>query len=136
MIKSNYTPDEAFTRIATELPSVFGGEILAMYEEIEKTNRRRKDAYRDLSDRCGVPEVDAFVNALVMQDTMGNSLSDSLGSLKNELRSKEESAIASNLAKIKTRLSGPTMLSMLSFLILLAAGIGITISGFVTGLQL
>ena len=134
LIKSGYPADEAFVQVADAIPSPFSVELLHTMDEIESAQRRRVDAYADLANHCGVPEVEAFVQTVVMHETLGSSIAESLESLKRELRSKEENELTSKLMTIQNRLNGPMVVSLISFIVLLLGSIAITFMKFSHGL--
>lgn len=77
--------DGAVAQVAHRRENALSHEFRRLLVEFQM-GRQRRDALRELAQRCGVPEVTRFMNAVTQADSLGAPLSKALGDLADDLR--------------------------------------------------
>ena len=77
--------DAAMIRVARNGKGELAGELIRAMQDIQ-VGQPRRDAYVDLAERCGVPELRRFMRSIVQAETYGLALSDVLHTQADEMR--------------------------------------------------
>ncbi len=77
--------DAALARVAEKVEGPFSDELRRSLREIA-LGKMRKDALRELGERTGVPDLIAFVNAVIQAEQMGSSIGTVLRVQAEQLR--------------------------------------------------
>src|SRR5690606_34323368 len=64
--------EAALARVAEKIQGPFGEELTVMLQDVA-LGKLRRDALREVAERTGVPDLTAFINAVVQAETMGTS---------------------------------------------------------------
>jgi tight adherence protein C len=101
--------DSAITRVANEMASTNKvlSEELTIYNLEMRAGKLRRDALKNLSMRCGVPEVDNLVTLLIQTDKFGTSISKSLRVYSDTMRVQRMQRAEEIAAKIPIKLLFP-----------------------------
>jgi tight adherence protein C len=65
--------DASFARVSEKLAGPVGDEFAELLREVAM-GKARRDALRDMGERTGVPDLQAFANAIVQAEELGTSL--------------------------------------------------------------
>ena len=65
--------EAALARVAEKVEGPFGEELTVMLHEVS-LGRLRREAMKDLGERVGLPDLTAFINAVIQAESMGTSI--------------------------------------------------------------
>ena len=123
-VEAGQSLDQAILRVAKEMRTGYP----ALAEEFEivnhevKAGKDRVSVLKDMSERCGVPDVHAFVTVLVQSATFGTSIADALRVYADEMRDKRVMRAEEKANTLPTKLTLGTMtLTVPPLLIILLA---------------
>lgn len=77
--------DAALSRVAEKEEGPFGEELTITLREIS-LGKLRRDALKELSERCGIEDLTTFVNAVIQAESMGTSIATVLRVQAEQLR--------------------------------------------------
>lgn len=106
--------EDAIKRIVKRSDSnnIIVHEFQRMIEEIN-AGKRKKEALRDLADRCGVKEIDTLVTQIIQSEALGTPMAETLKNQAGRMRE-----LKKQLAEIKARKASITLLLPTVFLLL------------------
>jgi tight adherence protein C len=79
--------EAAMAKVAEKVEGPFGEELNIMLREVSM-GKLRRDALREVSERTGVPDLTAFINAVIQAETMGTSIAAVLRVQAEQMRMK------------------------------------------------
>ena len=79
--------EASLARVAEKAEGPFGEELSVMLREVQM-GKLRRDAMREMADRTGVPDLTAFINAVVQAESMGTSIAAVLRVQAEQMRIK------------------------------------------------
>lgn len=79
--------EAAMGRVAEKVEGPFGEELNIMLREVS-LGKLRRDALREVAERTGVPDLTAFINAVVQAESMGTSIAAVLRVQAEQMRTK------------------------------------------------
>ncbi|EBA13308.1 type II secretion system F family protein [Roseobacter sp. CCS2] len=133
-VEAGQSLDQSIIRVARELKSGFP-ELAEEFEIVSQEAKAGKDkntVLKDMSDRCGVPDIASFVTVLVQSSQFGTSIADALRVYSAEMRDKRVMRAEEKANKLPTKMTLATM--MLTVPPLMAMLIGPSIYAIVTSL--
>ncbi len=133
-VEAGQSLDQSIIRVARELKSGFP-ELAEEFEIVSQESKAGKDkntVLKDMSDRCGVPDITSFVTVLVQSSQFGTSIADALRVYSSEMRDKRVMRAEEKANKLPTKMTLATM--MLTVPPLMAMLIGPSIYAIVTSL--
>ena len=133
-VEAGQSLDQAIIRVARELKSGFP-ELAEEFEIVSQESKAGKDkntVLKDMSDRCGVPDITSFVTVLVQSSQFGTSIADALRVYSSEMRDKRVMRAEEKANKLPTKMTLATM--MLTVPPLMAMLIGPSIYAIVVSL--
>jgi tight adherence protein C len=89
--------------------------------ELNFLNERRQ-AYENLIDRTGLPELNALVNTLIQSEKYGTALSQALRVLSSEMRTERLAKAEEKAARLPAILTVPMIIFILPFLFVILMG--------------
>ena len=123
-VEAGQSLDQSILRVSKEMRSGYP----ALAEEFEivnhevKAGKDRITVLKDMSERCGVPDVQAFVTVLVQSASFGTSIADALRVYAEEMRDKRVMRAEEKANVLPTKLTLGTMtLTVPPLLIILLA---------------
>lgn len=99
-------------------------ELSLMGLEI-RAGTRRSDAFRNLADRTGEPELKKLVSMLIQTDRFGTSVADSLRTHSDFMRVRRRQDAEERAAKVGIKLVFPIFFFLLPSMVLVSAGPGL-----------
>jgi len=127
--------DESIARVGDELKR--GHPLLAWHFDLLsaelRAGKNRDAAFRALSDRIGIDEVQSFVALIVQTEVLGTSMADTLRSMSDDMRQRRLLRAEEMAQKVSTKLSMVLMTFVLPVLLMVI--IAPAISRAVVGLR-
>jgi tight adherence protein C len=116
--------DAALLHVRRSITGPLAEEIGRMLHEMQ-LGVARVDAFRHLSERIDIPELRAFVLAMIQADVFGVSISSVLRTQAGEIRTKRRQRAEERAMKVPTKLLFPMLFCILPamFVVLVAPGV-------------
>ena len=111
-VEAGQSLDQSIIRVARELKSGFP-ELAEEFEVVGQESKAGKDkntVLKDMSDRCGVPDIASFVTVLVQSSQFGTSIADALRVYSSEMRDKRVMRAEEKANKLPTKMTLATMM--------------------------
>ncbi len=123
-VEAGQSLDQAIMRVSTEIQSAYPtlSEELALVSHEIRAGKDRATVLRDMSERCGVPDISSFVTVLVQSATFGTSISDALRVYAAEMRDKRVMRAEEKANVLPTKLTIGTMLFTVPPLLIILVG--------------
>lgn len=123
-VEAGQSLDQAIIRVAGEMKA--GYPALAMeFETVAHEMKAGKDkvsVLRDMSERCGVPDVSSFVTVLIQSATFGTSVAEALRVYASEMRDKRIMRAEEKANKLPTKMTLATMMLTVPPLLIILIG--------------
>ena len=113
--------DAAFQRVAEKLQGPFTDEVRQMLLEVEM-GRPRREALEDLANRTGVPELVAFVNAVIQAQQLGTNLGRVLRAQAHQMRVKRRQRAEETARRMPVKMVFPLVFCMMPSLFIVILG--------------
>ena len=116
--------DSALIRIGEEQRRVsthISREFLYTNQQI-LIGKTREEALRDLAKRCGVPEMDSLVRAILQSNKLGTSMVKTLRAQADALRKKQKQDIHAQILKAPVKLIFPLLFFIFPTLLIVILG--------------
>lgn len=123
-VEAGQSLDQAIIRVAAELRAGFP-DLADEYELVSYEMKAGKDkinVLRDMSERCGVPDVASFVTVLIQSQQFGTSIADALRVYAEEMRDKRVMRAEEKANKLPTKMTLATMMLTVPPLLLILIG--------------
>ncbi len=123
-VEAGQSLDQSILRVAREMERGYP----ALAEEFEtvarevKAGKERIAVLKDMSERCGVVDVQSFVTVLVQSATFGTSIADALRVFAGEMRDKRVMRAEEKANVLPTKLTLGTMLLTVPPLLIILVG--------------
>jgi len=115
--------DAALAQVTKNVPGPLAEEIGRLLQEMQ-IGVSRVDAFRHLSERTDVPELQSFVLSMIQADLFGVSIANVLRAQSRELRSKRRQRAEELAQKIPVKLLFPMIFLVLPALFIIVLGPG------------
>jgi tight adherence protein C len=123
-VEAGQSLDQSILRVAKESRAGYpalADEFDTVANEV-KAGKERKEVLRDMSDRCGIPDVASFVTTLIQSATFGTSIAEALRVYSAEMRDKRVMRAEEKANVLPTKLTLGTMLFTLPPLLIILIG--------------
>jgi tight adherence protein C len=107
--------------VAEKLQGPFTDEIRQMLLEVEM-GRPRREALEDLANRTGVPELVAFVNAVIQAQQLGTNLGRVLRAQAHQMRVKRRQRAEETARRMPVKMVFPLVFCMMPSLFIVILG--------------
>jgi tight adherence protein C len=115
--------DAALSQVTKNVPGPLAEEIGRLLQEMQ-IGASRIEAFRHLSERTNVPELQSFVLSMIQADLFGVSIANVLRAQSRELRSKRRQRAEEIAQKIPVKLLFPMIFLVLPALFIVVLGPG------------
>lgn len=113
--------DAAVDRVVENVPGPLSAEFATVLGEI-RAGASRSDALRSMDQRCNVPEIRAFVLAMIQADTFGVSIGRVLRSQADEMRIKRRQHAQEQAMKAPVKMLLPMVFCIFPALFVVVLG--------------
>ncbi len=123
-VEAGQSMDQAILRVSSELKSGFP-ELAEEYELVSHEMKAGKDktqVLRDMSERCGVPDIASFVTVLIQSQQFGTSVAEALRVYAGEMRDKRIMRAEEKANKLPTKMTLATMMLTVPPLLIILIG--------------
>lgn len=135
-VEAGQSLDQSILRVAREMRAGYpalADEFELVSQEV-KAGKERVSVLKDMSERCGVPDVASFVTVLVQSATFGTSIADALRVYAGEMRDKRVMRAEEKANVLPTKLTlGTMLLTVPPLMIILIGPSGYSISQMLGG---
>lgn len=134
-VEAGQSLDQSIVRVAKELRSGFP-DLADEFEMVSfelKAGKDKTQVLRDMSERCGIPDVASFVTVLIQSQQFGTSIADALRVYASEMRDKRVMRAEEKANKLPTKMTLATMILTVPPLLLILIGPSIFEIGKVLG---
>ena len=123
-VEAGQSLDQAIMRVSKEIRSAYPtlAEEFELVSSEMRAGKDRSTVLRDMSERCGVPDISSFVTVLVQSATFGTSISDALRVYASEMRDKRVMRAEEKANVLPTKLTIGTMLFTVPPLLIILVG--------------
>ncbi|HEX3300514.1 MAG TPA: type II secretion system F family protein, partial [Actinomycetota bacterium] len=122
-VEAGLSLNAAIAMVVRNVPGVLSSEFARMLQEIQ-LGVPRSDAFRHLSERTDVEELNAFALAMVQADVFGVSIASVLRTQAAQLRIKRRQAIEAKAAQTPVKIVFPLIICVLPSLFVVIIGPG------------
>jgi tight adherence protein C len=122
-VEAGLSLNAAIAMVVRNVPGVLSSEFARMLQEIQ-LGVPRSDAFRHLSERTDVEELNAFALAMVQADVFGVSIASVLRTQAAQLRIKRRQSIEAKAAQTPVKIVFPLILCVLPALFVVIIGPG------------
>jgi tight adherence protein C len=122
-VEAGLSLNAAIAMVVRNVPGVLSSEFARMLQEIQ-LGVPRSDAFRHLSERTDVEELNAFALAMVQADVFGVSIASVLRTQAAQLRIKRRQAIEAKAAQTPVKIVFPLIICVLPALFVVIVGPG------------
>jgi tight adherence protein C len=108
-VEAGLSFDGALGRLVDNMPGVLASEFGRVLSEM-RMGKSRRDALKDMSIRCGVPDLTTLVGALIQADELGVSISNVLRVQSAQMRIKRRQRAQEKAMKAPIKMLFPLVL--------------------------
>ncbi len=123
-VEAGQSMDQSIIRVSKEIRAGYPA-LADEYEMVShevKAGKDRVQVLRDMSERCGVPDVASFVTVLIQSATFGTSIAEALRVFSAEMRDKRVMRAEEKANKLPTKLTLGTMMFTVPPLMIILIG--------------
>ncbi|MDA9207482.1 type II secretion system F family protein [Octadecabacter sp.] len=123
-VEAGQSLDQSIIRVAHELKSGFPA-LAEEYEMVSNEMKAGKDktqVLRDMSERCGVPDISSFVTVLIQSQQFGTSIAEALRVFSAEMRDKRVMRAEEKANTLPTKMTLATMMLTVPPLLIILIG--------------
>ncbi len=113
--------DAALARVAEKEDGPFGEELTITLREIS-LGKLRRDALKQLSDRCGIDDLTTFVNAVIQAESMGTSIATVLRVQADQMRTRRRQRAEEQAQQAPVKMIFPLVLCIFPTLFIVILG--------------
>lgn len=110
--------EAALMRITRNGEGPLAEELIRTLQDVQ-LGQSRKEAYRALGERAGVPDLSRFVRAIVQADAYGVPISSVLRTQSHEVRLKRRQRLEEQAMKIPVKVTFPLMVCLMPVLFII-----------------
>jgi tight adherence protein C len=123
-VEAGQSLDQSIVRVARELRAGFPdlAEEFEMVSHEMKAGKDKSLVLRDLSERCGVPDISSFVTVLIQSQQFGTPISDALRVFSSEMRDKRVMRAEEKANTLPTKMTLATMMLTVPPLLIILLG--------------
>ena len=123
-VEAGQSLDQSIIRVSTELKA--GAPALAeefgMVSHEMKAGKDKQQVLRDMSERCGVPDIASFVTVLIQSQQFGTSIAEALRVFSAEMRDKRVMRAEEKANTLPTKMTLATMMLTVPPLLIILIG--------------
>ncbi|SLN49698.1 type II secretion system F family protein [Pseudooctadecabacter jejudonensis] len=123
-VEAGQSLDQSIIRVAHELKAGFPA-LAEEYEMVSNEMKAGKDktqVLRDMSERCGVPDIASFVTVLIQSQQFGTSIAEALRVFSAEMRDKRVMRAEEKANTLPTKMTLATMMLTVPPLLIILIG--------------
>ncbi|MBU2991995.1 type II secretion system F family protein [Octadecabacter sp. 1_MG-2023] len=123
-VEAGQSLDQSIIRVSQELKSGFPA-LADEYEMVSHEMKAGKDktqVLRDMSERCGVPDIASFVTVLIQSQQFGTSIAEALRVFSAEMRDKRVMRAEEKANTLPTKMTLATMMLTVPPLLIILIG--------------
>lgn len=123
-VEAGQSMEQAIMRVAHELKAGFA-ELAEEFEMVSyelKAGKDKGQVFRDMSERCGVQDIDSFVTVLIQSQQFGTPVSEALRVYGAEMRDKRVMRAEEKANKLPTKMTLATMMLTVPPLLIILVG--------------
>ena len=123
-VEAGQSMDQSINRVSKEIRAGFPA-LADEYEMVSheiKAGKEKVSVLRDMSERCGVPDVASFVTVLIQSQTFGTSVADALRVYASEMRDKRVMRAEEKANTLPTKMTLATMMLTVPPLLIILLG--------------
>ena len=123
-VEAGQSMEQSIIRVAHELRAGFA-ELAEEFEMVSyelKAGKDKAQVFRDMSERCGVPDIDSFVTVLIQSQQFGTPVSEALRVYGAEMRDKRVMRAEEKANKLPTKMTLATMMLTVPPLLIILVG--------------
>ncbi len=113
--------DAGLAKVAEKAEGPFGEELSLMLREVS-LGRLRRDALKDLADRCDIPDLSTFINAVIQAESMGTSIASVLRVQADQMRIKRRQRAEQQAQQAPVKMVFPLVLFIFPTLFVVILG--------------
>jgi tight adherence protein C len=113
--------EAALARVAEKVSGPFGEELTLCLREVSM-GKLRREALKEMSDRCGVEDLTGFVNAVIQAEAMGTSIGTVLRVQAEQMRIKRRQRAEQQAHQAPVKMMFPLVLCFLPTLFIVILG--------------
>jgi tight adherence protein C len=113
--------EAALSRVAEKVAGPFGEELTLCLREVSM-GKLRREALKEMSDRCGVDDLTGFVNAVIQAEAMGTSIGTVLRVQAEQMRIKRRQRAEQQAHQAPVKMMFPLVLCFLPTLFIVILG--------------
>lgn len=123
-VEAGQSLDQSIIRVSQELKASFPAlaEEYGMVSHEMKAGKDKTQVLRDMSERCGVPDISSFVTVLIQSQQFGTSISDALRVFSAEMRDKRVMRAEEKANTLPTKMTLATMMFTVPPLLIILIG--------------
>lgn len=123
-VEAGQSLDQAIIRVSVELKSGFPAlaEEFGMVSHEMKAGKDKTQVLRDMSERCGVPDISSFVTVLIQSQQFGTSIAEALRVFSAEMRDKRVMRAEEKANTLPTKMTLATMMFTVPPLLIILIG--------------
>jgi len=120
-VESGLGLEAALARVAEKVEGPFGEELTLCLREVSM-GKLRREALKEMSDRCGVEDLTGFVNAVIQAEAMGTSIGQVLRVQADQMRIKRRQRAEQQAHQAPIKMMFPLVLCFLPTLFIVILG--------------
>jgi tight adherence protein C len=123
-VEAGQSLDQSIIRVSKELRAGFP-DLADEFELVSfemKAGKDKTSVLRDMSERCGVPDVASFVTVLIQSQQFGTSIAEALRVFSAEMRDKRVMRAEEKANKLPTKMTLATMMLTVPPLLIILIG--------------
>ncbi len=113
--------DSALAKVVERMSGPLPEELQRTLREIQ-VGKSRRDALRELADRCGVKSLSTLVRAIIQADQMGVSMAELMRTQADESRVERRQRAEEKANQASVKMTIPLILFILPTVLIIAAG--------------
>jgi tight adherence protein C len=113
--------EAALAKVAEKTPGPFGEELTVSLREVS-LGKLRRDALRELGQRTGVADLNAFINAVVQAESMGTSIAQVLRVQAEQMRTRRRQRAEQQAQAAPIKMMFPLVLCIFPTLFIVILG--------------
>lgn len=123
-VEAGQSMDQSIIRVSKEIEQGYPAlaEEYAIIAHEMKAGKDKTSVLKDMSERCGVPDISSFVTVLIQSASFGTSIADALRVFSDEMRDKRVMRAEEKANVLPTKLTLGTMMFTVPPLMIILIG--------------